>query len=111
MLHLFMVFMLSHLLADFVFQRDAISRGKRGKIACKKNEKYTIKIIALLFHVFIHLLTMMLLFFIISKLDSNDIPMNSVVYLSSVIILVSHFIVEYLKDRIGKNEFTTFLVV
>lgn len=105
-----MVFILSHLLSDFVFQTDEVSRNKGEKIAFKKNRNCVIKNNHLICHFFIYLLTIIFLFFIISKLAPDYIPLNSAIYISSMIILASHFMIDYLMKVLGGNEFIAFLV-
>jgi hypothetical protein len=89
MLHIFIIFILSHLLGDFVLQTDKIAKNKGGKIDVKNKEQCKKKFLSLGVHIFIHLITMASLFFIISQLYPNYVSLNSAIYKSSVAILVS----------------------
>lgn len=110
MLHIFIIFTLSHLLGDFVLQTDKIAKNKGGKIDVKNKEQCKKNFLSLGFHIFIHLITMASLFFIISQLYPNYVSLNSAIYKSSVAILVSHLFIDCFKYLFEKNEFIAFFI-
>lgn len=110
MLHIFIIFILSHLLGDFVLQTDKIAKNKGGKIDVKNKEQCKKKILSLGVHIFIHLITMVSLFFIISQLYPNYVSLNSAIYKSSIAILVSHLFIDCFKYLFEKNEFIAFFI-
>lgn len=110
MLHLFLVYLLSHLLADLTFQTDEMAKDKGEKIDFKvfKNNKKKFK--ALLTHISIHIIMIPILFMTIKQLDAEYIkePMVNIIIIS-IIILIGHFLVDCFKYILKLKDLYLFL--
>ena len=111
MLHLFLVFVLSHLLADFTFQTDNMAKYKGEKIELKSCKKNCEKIMSLLSHIAVHIVILIFLFYIITKLDTEYIKEDSAIIIQiSLIILCGHLLVDGFKFLLKCKDLSLFLL-
>jgi len=111
MFHLFLLFVLSHLLADFTFQTDKMAKNKGDRIDIKKVDEYCEKAKSLLSHIAVHIGVLILLFSIIKQLDAEYIKedMTTIIKISSIIIFC-HFIVDCFKFILPVKDLYLFLL-
>ena len=94
MVFLFSFFILCHLIGDFIFQFDCISKNKES---CNNIKRYGF----LAIHISIHLLTMVLVYFIINPISHHYYKD----YLISGLIICSlHLIIDFLKYPLSKSK-------
>lgn len=111
MFHLFLVFLLSHLLADFVFQTDKMAKHKGDKVDFKNFKENDKKIKSLLPHIVVHIGMIVFLFSIIKQLDAEYIKEDIInIILISIIIILSHFLVDCFKYIVKVKTLYLFLL-
>lgn len=95
---LFLIFLLAHLLSDFIFQSNKMAKEKGGPI-CKKKWK------SLFFHIAIHFGFIILIISIIYIIDSDYIDFVKFKIIEMIFfILISHFIIDFLKFILNKKK-------
>jgi len=115
MLHIFLIFLLAHFLADFVFQTDKMAKYKGEKIVFTSLKENYDKFISLFTHIITHILILICVLFIFYKVDHSYIEANliQIIYMC-VGVIFTHTIIDCFKyffySKLNFKELSVFLL-
>lgn len=106
---MFIVFLLSHLIGDFIFQTDQMAKYKGIKF-----QRHTLKkkLFSLFLHIFVHFFILIITLFLVSQLQNNYITSSQKELLIVVfLVIITHAMIDCFKFLLTKylSPFSIFL--